>query len=115
MTFCCINNRRLLHVQYSVNCPSCQRPSWNRIGSTFRCSNLGLLAIKIKPDVEKRSGTRVSTNTVVAAVNRLYRNLEGNDDLLLLDRLPSEIKLSLSDNVLDLLIKRDTLQDFSVI
>jgi hypothetical protein len=76
--------------------------------------NLTGLATKIKPDIEKRVGAPISTNAVVAALNRLYKSFERDDNLSQLDKLPSGIKLSLADNVLDLLIDRDNLNDFSV-
>lgn len=65
-------------------------------------ANLTALADEIKPNVENHLGAPVSTNTVIAALTRQSRILQGEGRLVEDDNLPLGVRLSLSDQVSEL-------------
>jgi len=70
-------------------------------------ANLTALASRIKPNVEIRTGSPVSANTVVAALTRLSHTLEVERGLFEDARLPFNVRLSLSNNIFDLVTPLD--------
>ena len=72
-------------------------------------ANFTALASRIKPNVEIRIGSPVSTNTVAIALTRLSHILEVERGLLEDAKLPFNVRLSLSNNVFDLVTQLDDL------
>jgi hypothetical protein len=70
-------------------------------------ANFTALASRIKPNVEIRIGSPVSANTVVAALTRLSHTLEVERGLFEDAKLPFNVRLSLSNNVFDLVTQLD--------
>ena len=79
-------------------------------------ANLTALAIKIKPEVERLVDSRVSTNTIVASLKRVSDRLSENQESTRLQRkIPVDLKMSLTDSIIDFVLNEESLGDFSEI
>ena len=78
-------------------------------------ANLTALASRIKPNVQIRTGSPVSANTVVAALTRLSHTLEVERGLFEDAKLPFNVRLSLSNNVFDLVTQSDDINELMVL
>ena len=79
-------------------------------------ANLTALAVKIKPEVERLVDSRVSTNTIVASLKRVSDRLAQNQEVTKSDRKkPIDLKMSLTDSIIDFVLDEGSLGDFSEI
>lgn len=76
-------------------------------------ANFTALAAKIRPNVENRIGTPVSLNTIVASLNRIARILDVQRDPNEDDKLPFGARLSLSDQVFEIVTEIDDLSELA--
>ena len=79
-------------------------------------ANLTALAVKIKPEVERLVDSPVSTNTIVASLKRVSDRLAENQGVMKPDRkVPIDLKMSLTDSIIDFVLDEASLSDFSEI
>jgi hypothetical protein len=79
-------------------------------------ANLTALAVKIKPEVEKLAGSSVSTNTIVASLKRVSDRLAENQESMRFDKkIPANLKMSLTDSIIDFVLDEASPGDFSEI
>jgi hypothetical protein len=79
-------------------------------------ANLTALAEKIKPEVEKLVGSQVSTNTIVASLKRVSDRIAENSKSILRSRkVPADLKMSLTDSIIDFALDEWGGADFSEI
>lgn len=79
-------------------------------------ANLTALAVKIKPEVERLVDSRVSTNTIVASLKRVSDRLAQSQEVMKSDRKkPIDLKMSLTDSIIDFVLDEGSLGDFSEI
>lgn len=79
-------------------------------------ANLTALAEKIKPEVEKLVGSQVSTNTIVASLKRVSDRIAENSDSIQRSRkVPADLKMSLTDSIIDFALDEWGGADFSEI
>jgi hypothetical protein len=78
-------------------------------------ANLTSLAERIKPEVEKLVGASVSTNTVVASLKRVSDRLAENSESNKQDKIPANLKMSLTDSIIDFVLDEASSNDFSEI
>jgi hypothetical protein len=74
------------------------------------------LAVKIKPEVEKLAGSSVSTNTIVASLKRVSDRLaESHESAKFGKKIPANLKMSLTDSIIDFVLDEASRGDFSEI
>lgn len=79
-------------------------------------ANLTALAEKIKPEVEKLVGSQVSTNTIVASLKRVSDRMAENSESIQRSRkVPADLKMSLTDSIIDFALDEWGGADFSEI
>lgn len=79
-------------------------------------ANLTALAVKIKPEVEKLVDSHVSTNTIVASLKRVSDRLAENQRSMKSDKkIIADIKMSLTDSIIDFVLDEESVGDFSEI
>ncbi len=84
---------------------------------TMGIANLTALAERIKPDVELSIGTQVNTNTIVVAIKRLVDSMERERDNKSCQGVTGddEVRMSLTDGVMDINFNRLESGDLSAI
>lgn len=79
-------------------------------------ANLTALAEKIKPEVEKLVGSHVSTNTIVASLKRVSDRIsENSESTQRCRKIPADLKMSLTDSIIDFALDEWARDDFSEI
>lgn len=75
-------------------------------------ANLTALAEKIKPQVEKKVGGHVSTNTIVASLKRVGDRLAKHaEPTYEVEKTPKNLKMSLTDSIIDVVLDEDGLSE----
>lgn len=75
-------------------------------------ANLTALAEKIKPQVEKKVGGHVSTNTIVASLKRVGDRLAKHaEPTYEVEKTPKNLKMSLTDSIIDVALDEDGLSE----
>ena len=79
-----------------------------------RIANLTALAEKIKPQVERKIGGHVSTNTIVASLKRVGDRLAKHaEPTYEVEKTPKNLKMSLTDSIIDVVLDEDDLDGLS--
>jgi hypothetical protein len=77
-------------------------------------ANLTALAEKIKPQVEKKMGGQVSTNTIVASLKRVGDRLAKHaEPTYEVEETPKNLKMSLTDSIIDVVLDENDLDGLS--
>jgi hypothetical protein len=77
-------------------------------------ANLTALAEKIKPQVEKKMGGQVSTNTIVASLKRVGdRLVKHAEPIYEVEETPKNLKMSLTDSIIDVVLDENDLDGLS--